>query len=492
MTLSHPFRYHPLTFQPAENHHMHAKLFLTSLMILFVAFPSHAEIRINQNNLATAPLAQQVFVTNAKGITLEFIPEEDLWQRIKDGYELALVQSPLTDKHIAWYASRPDYMQRMIARSERYLHYIVEEVEKRGMPTEIALLPMIESGFNPQALSRSSAAGLWQFMPVTGKYFGLQQNWWADHRKNVTAGTHAALDYLQKLHLMFGDWDLALAAYNAGEGTIRRAIEKNRKLGLATDYQSLPLSDETRNYVPKLQAMKQLISDPERYGLNIESIPNRPYFVQVNAPAQIDAQLAAELAEIPHDEFAALNPEHNRPVVTAKGDSVHEILLPVAAADIFHTNLSNYDQPLVTWQTYEAKRGEKLDAIAQRFDISSSELRTVNSLPNSKTLASSRLILVPHSSAADNAASALDQSKFEIVNASFDAELKSKPDIRHKVRANETLFAIALRYGVTVKQIMTSNKLKTSRLKIGQVLVIVGSAKAAVQKQAAINNNDMT
>src|SRR5690606_3421975 len=227
---------------------------------------------------------------NVEGVALEY-HDIDLWQRIRDRYQLTALQSPLTARHEAWYADHPDATQRMLARSERYLHYIVEAVEARNMPSEIALLPMIESGFNPQALSRSRAAGIWQFMPVTGKHFGLEQNWWADHRKNVTAATHAALDYLQKLHLMFGSWDLALAAYNAGEGTVRRAIEKNRAQGLPTDYQSLPLSEETRNYVPKLQAMKNLISHPEHYGLNIESIPNEPYFTKVSAPEQIDAEL---------------------------------------------------------------------------------------------------------------------------------------------------------------------------------------------------------
>ncbi len=473
---------------------MLVKLFLTSATVLSFAFPSYAETTDNQIDVAQefTTDTQQEYASNAQGITLELSPEEDLWQRIRDGYELAQLQSPLTAKHESWYASRPDYMQRMIARSERYLHYIVEEVEKRNMPSEIALLPMIESGFNPQALSRSRAAGIWQFMPVTGKHFGLQQDWWADHRKNVTAATDAALDYLQKLHLMFGDWDLALAAYNAGEGTVRRAMEKNRKLGLPTDYQNLSLSDETRNYVPKLQAMKNLIGNPEQYGLSIESIPNQPYFAKVSAPEQIDAQLAATLAEIPYDEFAALNPEYNRPVLTAKGDSIHEILLPVSAADIFLTNLSNYEQPLVSWQTYQAKRGEKLDAIAHKFGISTTELRNVNSLGNSKTVANSRLILVPDSDATADSRLAIDQGKYEILNASYGEELKSKQDIRHKVQANETLYAIALRYGVTVKQIIASNQLKSSQLKIGQVLVIIGSSKAAVQKQAANHNRDMT
>lgn len=472
---------------------MFAKLFLTSAIVLLATSPSFAETSPHQTESSGANTdAQQTeYVTNTTGIVLEY-SDEDIWQRIKNGYELAQLDSPLTEKHESWYSSRPDYMQRMIERSGRYLHFIVEEVEKRDMPSEIALLPMIESGFNPQALSRSRAAGIWQFMPVTGKHFGLEQNWWADHRKNVTAATHAALDYLQKLHLMFGSWDLALAAYNAGEGTVRRAIEKNRAQGLPTDYQSLSLSEETRNYVPKLLAMKNLISHPERYGLNIESIPNEPYFAKVSAPEQIDAELAASLAGISHDEFVALNPEYNRPVITAKGGSSHEILLPVEAADVFLTNLSNYDQPLVTWRTYHAKRGEKLDVIARKFGISTTELRTVNSLPPAKTLPGNRLVLVPDAGITSDSASDLDKNKFEILNASLHTELNANQDIRHKVAPNETLYSIALRYGVTVKQIMASNQLKSSKLKIGQVLVIAGSSKPAVQKQAANNHKDLT
>lgn len=472
---------------------MPAKLLLTSAILFLVAAPSLAATEFHPDESAATTTSTQEQVTNAAGIVLEFEPsmqfeEEDIWQRIKDGFQLADVDSPLTQKHETWYASRPDYMQRMIARGERYLHFIVEEVDKRNMPSEIALLPMIESGFNPQALSRSRAAGIWQFMPVTGKHFGLEQNWWADHRRNVTAATHAALDYLQKLHLMFGSWDLALAAYNAGEGTVRRAMEKNRAQGLPTDYVNLALSEETRNYVPKLQAMKNLISDPERYGLTIDSIPNEPYFTRVSAPQQIDTELAANLAGIPHEEFVALNPEHNRPVITAKAGNSHEILLPVEAADIFISNLSSYEQPLVTWQTYHAKRGEKIDKIAKKFGISAAEFRSVNSLSGSKALSENRLVLVPAKHTSQKQRSALDKNRIELLNASHHTELHAKQAIRHEVAANETLFAIALRYGVTVKQIMESNQLKNSRLKIGQVLMIPAGGRTSVQKQAMNKN----
>jgi membrane-bound lytic murein transglycosylase D len=319
----------------------------------------------------------------------------DLRLRIISGYNMPDINSSYTGTHETWYASRPDYMKRMVGRSQRYLYHIVVEVEKRGMPSEIALLPMVESAFNPVANSSAKASGIWQFMPATGKNFGLKQDWWVDNRRNVTAATNAALDYLQKLHRMFGNWDLALAAYNAGEGTVQRAIDRNRKNGLPTDYASLQLPAETKNYVPKLQAIKNIMKTPENYGLNIDKIPNRPYFTRVLAPEQIDAKLAASLAEISYDEFVSLNPEYIRPVITETGNA-HEILLPVLAANTFKTNLASYDKPLISWQTYHAKRGERMDKIAQKFGINVSQLRDVNDISSGKKLSSSQPILVPY------------------------------------------------------------------------------------------------
>ncbi len=343
---------------------------------------------------------------------------DDLRERIISGYSMPDINSNYTGTHEAWYASRPDYVKRMMGRSQRYLYHIVVEVEKRGMPSEIALLPMVESAFNPKANSSAKAAGIWQFMPATGKNFGLKQDWWVDNRRNVTAATNAALDYLQKLHTMFGTWDLALAAYNSGEGTVQRAIDRNRRKGLPTDYQSLPLPDETKNYVPKLQAIKNIMARPENYGLNIDAIPNKPYFTKVTAPTQIDAKLAASLAEIPFEEFASLNPEYNRPVLMETGDSVHEILLPVSAANTFKENLANYDKPLVSWQTYHAKRGERMDKIAQKFGINVAELRDINNMPNGK-IKGSQAIMVPNMN--DNSAP-IDPST---VNVNDSTEIKS-------------------------------------------------------------------
>lgn len=403
------------------------------------------------------------------------LTDHDLWQRIKDGYAIPEIQSQYTANHESWYASRPDYVKRMVFRSQKYLYHIVEEVEKRGMPTEIALLPMVESAFNPQAYSRSHASGIWQFIPSTGKSFGLKQNWWVDNRRDVTAATNAALTYLQKLHVMFGTWDLALAAYNAGEGTVKRAIERNRKQGLPTDYASLALPPETRNYVPKLQAIKNIMTHPEQYGLSIDPIPNRPYFTHVTVPQQIDAHLAAELAEIPFDEFSALNPEYNRPVLTATG-SVHEILLPVSAAETFTNNLANYDKPLVSWQTYHAKRGERIESIARKFGISSAQLRDINDLPSRKNLRQARQLLVP-TNKDETTSVALLVNNTELQD--YKEETAQTENATHKVKPGESLSVIAKRHKMTLKQIMALNRLKSSRLKAGQVLLVSGDAAIA-------------
>lgn len=402
---------------------------------------------------------------------------DDLWQRIKNGYAMPESTSPLTARHEAWYSSRPDYVQRMVERSQRYLFHIVEEVEKRGMPTEIALLPMIESAYNPTAYSKSKASGIWQFIPSTGKHFGLKQNWWVDNRRNITFATDAALNYLQKLHGMFGAWDLALAAYNAGEGTIARAIEKNRKRGLPTDYESLSLPDETKNYVPKLQAVKNLMTHPENYGLEIQTIANTPYFAKVSAPAKLDAHLAARLAEINHEEFIALNPSYNRPVMTSDKENL-ELLLPIMSAQTFRANLANYNQPLVSWQTYQAKRGERMDKIAKKFGIALAKLRDINNLPAQTKLKKNATILVPN----QNETGTKDTTIALNTDSTPDIEPSAIDTVTHKVKKGEVMQAIANRYGVTVKQIMAANSLKNSRLKVGQLLMIdaSGSTKSGM------------
>lgn len=397
--------------------------------------------------------------------------QESLWDRVRDGFNMPDIDSTYTNKHEQWYASRPDYVSRMLERSKKYLYHIVVEVEKRGMPTEIALLPMIESGFNPKALSTSKASGIWQFIPSTGKDFGLKQNYWKDSRKDVTAATQAALNYLQKLYTMFGAWDLALAAYNAGEGTVARAIERNRQLGLPTDYQHLSLPDETRNYVPKLQAIKNIIFRPENYGLTLNEIPNRPYFTTVQAPNKIDAKLAAEFAGISLEEFNALNPSFTRPVLITE-NSYQKLLLPTWAASNFTNNLNGYNRPLSNWHSYQPRRGERLGAIANQFGISIYELSATNNLKPNRNLIVRRPLLVP-ASVQSGLTRPIDVAAMAQLPIEVPVEREASNQSRtlsHKVKQGDTLAKLAKRYGISSTQIMQQNKLKSKNLAVGQVL----------------------
>jgi membrane-bound lytic murein transglycosylase D len=412
-------------------------------------------------------------------------PSNDLWQRIRGGFGMTNLQSPYTSTHEAWYAARPDYVQRVVGRSQLYLYHIVEEVQKRGMPTEIALLPIIESAFRPEANSSAKAAGIWQFIPSTGKYFGLKQDWWTDNRRDVTAATDAALNYLEKLHVMFGTWELALAAYNAGEGTVQRAIDRNRRKGLPTDYQSLSLPPETRNYVPKLQAVKNIVANPEQYGLQIKPIANQPYFTAVNAPSKIDVKLAAKLAGVSMEEFTQLNPAHNRPVMgNSKGQQ--QILLPVGKEQEFINNLANYDKSLVSWQTYHAKRGERLTTVAKKYGVSLAELRDANNLPAKARLKSNQPLLVP---AADGGTQALElEAPIALEDTAQYDQTEDKNEApstkQHVVKKGDTAFKIAKRYGMSTKELLALNGLKNSKLKHGQTLAVSGATVTKIAFKA--------
>lgn len=321
------------------------------------------------------------------------LPPANLWERIRRGFRMPDAEGPLVQEWEQWYASRPNYVARMVERASRFLYHVVEEVERRGMPTEIALLPMIESAYNPRAYSRSHASGIWQFIPSTGKLYGLRQNFWYDGRRDVLAATGAALDYLQKLHGLFGSWDLALAAYNWGEGAVSRAIARNQAKGLPTDYENLTMPNETRNYLPKLQAVKNIVAHPARFGLNLAPIPNEPYFAVVTTRRHIDVKLAARLAEMPEEEFRFLNPAHNKPVIRADGSET--LVLPRHKVEIFQRNLEAHDKPLVSWQAYTVKRGDKPEAIAARHGLTLAQLREANSIPGNKRIVPGQTLLVP-------------------------------------------------------------------------------------------------
>jgi membrane-bound lytic murein transglycosylase D len=411
-------------------------------------------------------------VTNA---TLQLRSEYgDLWMRIQQGFTLADLESPLVTKAEDWYSARPDYVARMIERSRRYLYYIVVEVEKRDMPLEVALLPMIESAYNPMAYSRSRASGIWQFIPSTGKLYGLKQNWWFDERRDVLAATGSALDYLQTLHGEFGDWYLALAAYNCGEGTVHRAIAANQKRGKPTDYLSLKLPAETREYVPKLQAVKNIVRDPAHYDLVLAEIPDAPYFAVVHTSRKMDVKVAADLAEMPLDDFLSLNPQHNRPVIAGADEST--ILLPYDKAELFAAKLELTNQPMVTWQAYKFKANESLTQVAARFGLPLETLRTVNGIGPRAKVPVGHALLVPSQAPTDATMASLQNTVFTTV--------PSSRSFYHRVRRGETLQSIAARYEVTPQDLKSWNKSSGTSLVAGQRLRVVSDVAPAAGKKS--------
>jgi len=326
-------------------------------------------------------------------------PTDNLWDRVRNGFAMSNLNDDLVLHYQQWYQNRPGALRNMVERSRPYLFHIVEELEARGMPTELALLPMVESAFNPMAYSPAHASGLWQFIPATGKRFNLEQNWWQDERRDVVASTNAALDYLQTIYDMHGDWHLALASYNWGEGAVKRAVDKNEARGLPADYASLKMPNETRHYVPKLQALKNIFGNPALLAsLNVPQIPNSPYFATLEMPQPMDVKTAARLANMSLEEFRQLNPSHNRPVI--KADT--EVVLPADKLEVFHQNLQNHRAPLSQWQAYTVATPERIDQIASRVGASTAELIQANGLKGNVRLAAGSRLLVPGNGSADN------------------------------------------------------------------------------------------
>jgi membrane-bound lytic murein transglycosylase D len=392
------------------------------------------------------------------------VRQDDVWQRIRDGFSMPDLSGSLVAEKTAWYVARPDYLKRVFERSRRYLYHIVDEIEKRGLPTELALLPMVESSFNPMAYSRAHASGLWQFIPGTGKRYELTQNWWYDGRRDIVASTTAALDYLKDVYEMHGDWHLALASYNWGENAVARALEKNRREGKPLDYSNLTMPAETRQYVPKLQALKNIIANPALFGLDLDPIPNQPYFASITRMRDIDVRLAAKLAEMTVEEFVALNPGFSRPVIRA--EMTPRIVLPADRVDVFHENLTKYDdKSLVSWQTYQPRRGESLEGIAKKHGVTLAQLKEVNGItPRARAMPA--LLVVPTGSSPDGTR---DLGHLPIMYAP-PIPLAGPRTFVHTVKTGETLQAIAGRYRVSVEDLRRWNKI--GRLAAGQRLVV--------------------
>ncbi|SFZ74343.1 membrane-bound lytic murein transglycosylase D [Chitinimonas taiwanensis DSM 18899] len=410
----------------------------------------------------------------------------DLWTRVRQGFKMDNLDNAQVRAQEQFYAKHPEYMRRVVERSRRYLYFIVGEVERRGMPTELALLPIVESAFVPRAQSHALASGLWQFIPSTGQRYGLERTWWYDGRQDVMAATYAALDYLQDLYNLFGDWQLALAAYNWGEGGVGRALAKTRARGLDDDFETIKKPRETENYVPKLIAVRNIIANPEAYGIKIPSVPDQPYFQPVSTGKHMDLQLAAKLAGTTLEELMMLNPGFIRPVFAHKED--RKLLLPIDKVETFERNLKSYDAPLLSWQPYVTKRGESLDAIADKFSIALAELKDVNKLGNARA-ANGQTILVPIRGESDanerqNLASLIAGSVAAIAQPEADdpapAQASRATTVqRHKVSRGDTLFGIAKRYGMQVAELKALNGLTSNNVPAGRLLKVSAEAEPA-------------
>jgi len=402
----------------------------------------------------------------------------DLWQRLRQGLRIPDLDGDLVHKWEAWYAGRPDYVQRMTERGARYLFHVVEEVERRGMPADLALLPFVESAFNPQAMSSARASGMWQFMPATGQDFELRQNLFRDDRRDVLASTRAALDFLQRLYERFGDWQLALAAYNWGPGNVQRALERNQRAGLPADFASLQrMPQETREYVPKLQAVKNIVRDPGAFGLKLPTLGNHPYFLSVAIERDLDVALAARLAGLTAEEFGQLNPQHNKPVILAAGTP--QLLLPYDAANRFIRALAVHPGPLASWTAWIAPRTLKPADAARLAGTSEQQLREVNHIPPRMLVKAGSTLLVPRAAeaqddvpehVADHAAIALAPETVPLRRVAFKAGAKG-----------DSVAAVARRYRVAPAQVAEWNRVAAgARFARGQTIVVMVPARLRV------------
>ena len=445
-----------------------------ALTLLSVHSPAAAQ---NQLEELSPPISLES--TSRRVATLE-APAE-IWDRIRTGFAMPDLETDQVHEREVWYSSRPDYLYRMTERSRKYLFHIVEELELRGMPTELALLPFVESAFNPQAVSSAKAAGMWQFMPATGKSFELKQNIFQDDRRDVLASTRAALDYLQRLHGMFGDWHLALAAYNWGEGSVGRAIARNRQKGLGTGYLDLSMPAETRLYVPKLQAIKNIVMQPQAFNSQLPAIGNHPYFASVPISRDMDVTLAAKLAQIPLDDFKALNPSAKKPLILAAGQPY--ILLPWDNAEVFQNNLDGFaGARLASWTVWVVPQTMSVAAASKRTGMGEQQLRELNGIPPRMLIRAGSSLLVPRAAKLDHDVA---------TKVADNGQLSLTPEIvlrRKLIKAGkkDTVASIASRYKTTPANVAQWNRVSASAVfKPGQKVVVFVPANAAKKARPA-------
>lgn len=436
--------------------------------------PSHAPLPSTDVPVLIIPVATPA-VAESPVTVAGFTPEKypDLFDRIRAGFQLDDVASAEVNRQFKWYASNPEYLDRVFNRASPYLYHIVGELEARQMPLELALLPVVESAFEPYAYSRARAAGLWQFIPPTGSRYGLKQNWWYDGRRDVTESTRAALDYLQFLHDEFGDWLLAVAAYNCGEGNVARAIRANQQAGKPTDFFSIQarLPKETRAYVPKLLAMSRLFATPEDYGIEFTAFPNEPYFAEVQTFSQIDMKLAADLAGITYEELYTLNPAFHRWATDPSGP--HRLLVPAESAELFRTGLLQLtpDERMRVVH-HRVEPGDTVASIAQQFSTQAHVIRELNGLGSTDKLIVDDDLRVPSGVTALPAKVQLAAAR---VDRGTTGSARAKGGV-HVVRRGDTLSAIARNNRIDVRTLASMNNMGVNdTIKAGQRLVVTKS-----------------
>ena len=454
-------------------------IFCVYLSLIFLTLPINLKAESNVDHCHCINAQQQSFeyvdgntetsqsTEEASLTTREVLIQEkpeDIWNIVNKGYRIPDPKKKwakkVVKKYERWYSEHPVYTYRMFERTKRYIYYVVQEVQKRNMPMEIALLPIIESAYNPIARSNMKAVGLWQFIPSTGKNYGLQQDWWKDERSNVILSTNASLNYLEKLYNQFGTWELALAAYNAGEGKVGREIKRNKRRKRATDYYTISLPRETDEYVSKLIAMKHIIQNPQKYNVEVPYIPNAPYFAEVTLTEQMDIDLILKLADISSEEFELLNAHHKRPLIPKESQPT-TILLPQHKVEMYNKNLMAHNESLTNWVLYKPKRKESIMKVAKKFDINLSTFKRINSLNGRVTFRKNSTILIPKSS-----------------------ELKSKYTLKgtgdfnyttvgtHHVSKGDTLGGIARKYRVSIEDLKEFNELDSHIIIIGTTIDI--------------------
>ena len=400
---------------------------------------------------------------STKEILIQEKPE-DIWNIVNKGYRIPDPKKKwakkVVKKYERWYSEHPVYTYRMFERTKRYIYHVVQEVEKRNMPMEIALLPIIESAYNPIARSNMKAVGLWQFIPSTGKNYGLKQDWWKDERSNVILSTNASLNYLEKLYNQFGTWELALAAYNAGEGKVSREIKKNKRRKRATDYYTISLPRETDEYVSKLIAMKHIIQNPEKYNVEVPYIPNVPYFGEVILTEQMDIDLILKLADISSEEFELLNAHHKRPLIPNESQPTG-VLLPHHKINTYNKNLAAHDGALSNWILYKPKRKESIMKVAKKFDINLSTFKRINSLNGRVTFRRNSTVLIPKSSELKSKYTLKGTGDFNYTSVGT-----------HHVSKGDTLGGIARKYKVSIEDLKEFNELDSHIIIIGTTIDI--------------------